>query len=29
MPKKVFVVGTPSEPEDPSESKNSMNMEGH
>lgn len=29
MPKKVFVVGTPSEPEDPSESKNHMNMEGH
>jgi hypothetical protein len=29
MPKKVFVVGTPSEPEDPNESKNDMNMEGH
>jgi len=29
MPKKVFVVGTPSEPEDPNESKNEMNMEGH
>jgi hypothetical protein len=29
MPKKVFVVGTPSEPEDPSESKHDMNMEGH
>jgi hypothetical protein len=29
MPKKVFVVGTPSEPEDPSETKDSMNMEGH
>jgi hypothetical protein len=29
MPKKVFVVGTPSEPEDPSESNDSMNMEGH
>jgi hypothetical protein len=29
MPKQVFVVGTPSEPEDPSESKDDMNMEGH
>ena len=29
MPKEVFVVGTPSEPEDPSESKDHMNMEGH
>ncbi|WP_045524064.1 FixH family protein [Neobacillus niacini] len=32
MPKKVFVVGTPSEPEDPSESNHSMegmDMEGH
>lgn len=29
MPKKVFVVGTASEPEDPDESKDSMNMEGH
>ncbi|MDM5331390.1 FixH family protein [Neobacillus sp. CF12] len=29
MPKEVFVVGTPSEPEDPSESKDDMNMEGH
>ncbi|WHX98928.1 FixH family protein [Neobacillus sp. DY30] len=29
MPKKVFVVGTPSEPEDPSESKDSMHMEGN
>jgi hypothetical protein len=29
MPKKVFVVGTASEPEDPSESKDDMNMEGH
>ncbi|MFP7300550.1 FixH family protein [Neobacillus niacini] len=32
MPKKEFVIGTPSEPEDPSESKDSMegmDMEGH
>jgi YtkA-like len=29
MPKKEFVVGTASEPEDPDESKDSMNMEGH
>jgi hypothetical protein len=29
MPKKVFVIGSPSEPEDPNESKNDMNMEGH
>ncbi|MEC1521338.1 FixH family protein [Neobacillus niacini] len=29
MPKKEFVVGTASEPEDPSESKDSMKMEGH
>lgn len=29
MPKKVFVVGTASEPEDPSKSTDSMNMEGH
>lgn len=29
MPKKEFVVGTASEPEDPDEMKDSMNMEGH
>lgn len=32
MPKKEFVVGTPSEPEDPSDAKDSMedmDMEGH
>jgi hypothetical protein len=29
MPKKIFVIGSPSEPEDPDESKDSMNMEGH
>ncbi|MEH7014368.1 FixH family protein [Neobacillus niacini] len=32
MPKKIFIVGTPSEPEDPSESNHSMDgmdMEGH
>jgi len=29
MPKKEFVVGTASEPEEPNESKDSMDMEGH
>jgi YtkA-like len=29
MPKKEFVVGTASEPEDPDEMKDSMNMEGY
>ena len=29
MPKKVFVIGEPSEPEDPSEAHDDMNMEGH
>lgn len=29
MPKKEFVIGTASEPEDPNESKDSMDMEGH
>jgi hypothetical protein len=29
MPKKVFVIGSPSEPEDPNETKDDMNMEGH
>jgi outer membrane lipoprotein-sorting protein len=29
MPKKEFIVGTASEPEDPNEQKDNMNMEGH
>lgn len=29
MPKEEFVIGTASEPEDPNESKDSMDMEGH
>ncbi|NWQ42131.1 FixH family protein [Bacillus sp. EB106-08-02-XG196] len=29
MPKEEFVIGTDSEPEDPNESKDSMDMEGH
>lgn len=29
MPKKEFIVGTASEPEDPKEQKDDMNMEGH
>ena len=29
MPREEFVIGTASEPEDPNESKDSMDMEGH